>query len=42
MVAIVTPMTGRLFDHQLYAEAFLIVSLLPAAGFLAHRACYSK
>lgn len=42
LVAIVTPMTGRLFDRQLYAEAFLIAALLPAVGFLAHRACYSK
>jgi ACS family hexuronate transporter-like MFS transporter len=42
LVAIVTPMTGRLFDHQLYAEAFLLAALLPAAGLLAHRACYSK
>ena len=42
LVAIVTPLTGRLFDRQLYAEAFLIAALLPAVGFLAHRACYSK
>lgn len=37
IVALAMPRLGRLFDQQRYAEAFLIASLLPVAGYAIWR-----